>query len=62
MVTKKSLVSWYKMCVSKTTDGLIMINLRLWNKAAILKMCWNIEKKQDRLRIKWIRLHQKTKV
>ncbi|KAG5571299.1 hypothetical protein H5410_061065 [Solanum commersonii] len=53
-ITNKALVSREKMCTPKVARGLNLVNLRVWNKAAILKMCWDIEKKQDRLWIKWI--------
>jgi len=39
---------------TKVAGGLNLVNLKVWNKAAVLKMCWDIEKKQDRLWIKWI--------
>ena len=53
-ITKKALVSEEKMCTPKVAGGLNLVNLKVWNKAAVLKMCWDIEKKQDRLWIKCI--------
>lgn len=43
-ITKKALVSWEKMCTPKVAGGLNMVNLKLWNKAAILKLCWDLSK------------------
>ncbi|KAG5632148.1 hypothetical protein H5410_003865 [Solanum commersonii] len=54
VITKRALVSWDKMCTPKSAGRLNLVNLKVWNKAAILKICWDIEQKQDRLWIKWI--------
>ncbi|KAH0689336.1 hypothetical protein KY289_016694 [Solanum tuberosum] len=54
VITKRALVSWDKMCIPKSVGGLNLVNLKVWNKAAILKIYWDIEQKQDRLWIKWI--------
>ncbi|XP_060170738.1 uncharacterized protein LOC132601681 [Lycium barbarum] len=34
--------------------GYNLINLKIWNKAAVFKMCWDLSNKQDKLWIKWI--------
>ena len=31
-----------------------MINLKIWNRAAIAKLCWGLTNKEDKLWIKWI--------
>lgn len=36
------------------SSGLNLVNLKIWNKEAILKMCWDMEQKKDKLWIKWI--------
>ncbi|PHT95409.1 T-complex protein 1 subunit alpha [Capsicum annuum] len=54
VITKRALISWEKICLPKVVGGINLINLKLWNKAAILKLCWNIEQKQDKLWIKWV--------
>lgn len=54
VITKRALVSWDKMCTPKSDGRLNLVNLKVWNKAAILKICWDIEQKQDRIWIKWI--------
>jgi len=39
VITKRALVSWDKVCTPKSAGGLNLVNLKVWNKAAILKMC-----------------------
>ncbi|XP_075077397.1 uncharacterized protein LOC142164116 [Nicotiana tabacum] len=51
-ITKKSLVAWENICTPKLAGGLNLINLPLWNKAAIFKTCRDLAHKQDKL---WIR-------
>ncbi|XP_019241129.1 PREDICTED: uncharacterized protein LOC109221121 [Nicotiana attenuata] len=53
-ITKKAFVSWEKMCTPKSVDGLNLINLSLWNKAAIAKIYWGLAHKEDKLWIRWI--------
>lgn len=36
-LSKKSLVPWEKLCYPRSVDGLNMINIRLWNKAEVMK-------------------------
>nr|XP_016444997.1 PREDICTED: uncharacterized protein LOC107770233 [Nicotiana tabacum] len=50
-ITKKSLVAWDMMCFPTAAGGLKMINLAMWNKAAITKTCWELDNKKDKL---WI--------
>ncbi|XP_019233637.1 PREDICTED: uncharacterized protein LOC109214192 [Nicotiana attenuata] len=42
------------MCTPKSTGGMNIINLMLWNKAAIAKVCWDLAHKEDKLWIRWI--------
>ncbi|XP_019234713.1 PREDICTED: uncharacterized protein LOC109215147 [Nicotiana attenuata] len=53
-ITRKALVAWEKVCTPKSMGGLGLINMRLWNKAAIAKASWDIERKADRLWIRWL--------
>ncbi|XP_070030103.1 uncharacterized protein [Nicotiana sylvestris] len=53
-ITKKSLVAWSKICLPKTAGGLNLTNLRLWNKVAIIRTCWDLKNKKEILWIKWI--------
>lgn len=45
----KALIPWDKMCLAKTTGGLNITDLYVWNKAALLKHLWNLSKKKDKL-------------
>lgn len=40
-VSKKTLVSWDNICEPHTAGGLNILNVILWNKAALLKQLWN---------------------
>ncbi|TMW81286.1 hypothetical protein EJD97_010642, partial [Solanum chilense] len=31
-----------------------LINIKIWNRAAIAKLCWDLANKEDKLLIKWI--------
>ncbi|XP_059294543.1 uncharacterized protein LOC132047528 [Lycium ferocissimum] len=42
------------MCLPKSAGGLHITNLKTWNRAAITKVCWELEHKQDRLWVRWI--------
>ncbi|XP_019258455.1 PREDICTED: uncharacterized protein LOC109236703 [Nicotiana attenuata] len=51
--SRKALIAWDKVCQPKAAGGLNVINMRLWNKAAILKQLWALTMKKDALWIKW---------
>ncbi|XP_075083702.1 uncharacterized protein LOC142167448 [Nicotiana tabacum] len=53
-ITKKALVSWGKMCFPRTFGGLNLLNIRIWNRAALAKTHWDLSHKDDKLWIKWI--------
>nr|XP_016512294.1 PREDICTED: uncharacterized protein LOC107829334 [Nicotiana tabacum] len=53
-ITKKALITWEKICLPKSTRGLNLHNLQVWNNAAIAKTHWDLTHKQDKLWIKWI--------
>lgn len=40
-----------------SAGGLNIINLKLWNRAAICKLFWSLCRAQDKLWIKWIHEH-----
>ncbi|XP_019238100.1 PREDICTED: uncharacterized protein LOC109218205 [Nicotiana attenuata] len=42
---------------SKSAGGLNILNLKRWNKAAILKMQWDLATKADRLWFKWVHMY-----
>ncbi|XP_059306490.1 uncharacterized protein LOC132057927 [Lycium ferocissimum] len=48
-ITKKALVAWERVCLPILVGGLNLINKQLWNKAAIVKICWDLAIKQDKL-------------
>ncbi|XP_019263748.1 PREDICTED: uncharacterized protein LOC109241462 [Nicotiana attenuata] len=52
-ISRKALIAWDKICQPKTTGGLNIINMRVWNKAAIIKQLWALAMKKDALWIKW---------
>ncbi|XP_075096380.1 uncharacterized protein LOC142174479 [Nicotiana tabacum] len=53
-ITKKALIAWDRVCLPKVGGGLNIVNLKLWNKAAIAKTCWDLAYKQGKLWIRWI--------
>ncbi|XP_049393519.1 uncharacterized protein LOC125857904 [Solanum stenotomum] len=50
-VSKKALVSWETVCKPHAVGGLNIMDLCLWNRAAILKQLWNIARSKECL---WI--------
>lgn len=53
-VTKKALIAWDKLCFPKSAGGLNLLNIHIWNKAALCKMLWNLSRKKDVLWIQWV--------
>lgn len=53
-ITKKALVSWSRMCLPVATGGLHIFCLKIWNKAAVTKLCWDLSSRVDSLWIRWI--------
>ncbi|KAG5589533.1 hypothetical protein H5410_040047 [Solanum commersonii] len=53
-ITKRALIAWDTMCLPKSAGGLNLINIQIWNKAAIAKTCWDLAHKADKLWIRWI--------
>ncbi|XP_069147459.1 uncharacterized protein [Solanum lycopersicum] len=56
-VTKKALIAWERVCRPKNEGGMGLINMQLWNRAAIAKLCWDLANKEDKLWIKWIHVY-----
>ncbi|XP_019258259.1 PREDICTED: uncharacterized protein LOC109236523 [Nicotiana attenuata] len=52
-ISGNALIAWNKICQPKVAGGLNIINMRIWNKAAILKHLWALAMKKDALWIKW---------
>ena len=53
-VTKKALIAWEQVCRPRSEGGLGLLNMAIWNRAAIAKLCWDLTQKEDKLWIKWI--------
>ncbi|XP_019242573.1 PREDICTED: uncharacterized protein LOC109222707 [Nicotiana attenuata] len=51
--SRKALIAWDKICQPKSAGGLNVMNIRIWNKAAVLKHLWALAMKKDSLWIKW---------
>ena len=56
-VTRKALIAWERVCRPKNEGGMGLINMQLWNRAAIAKLCWDLANKEDKLWIKWIHVY-----
>ncbi|XP_060210676.1 uncharacterized protein LOC132637634 [Lycium barbarum] len=56
-VTKKELVSWARICLPKSAGGQNVMNICLWNKAAVIKQLWAIVDKKDSLWIRWVNIY-----
>ncbi|VFQ99745.1 unnamed protein product [Cuscuta campestris] len=48
------LVNWEDTCKPKVNGGLGLPNIRLWNKAMIMALNWDIARKKDCLWVKWV--------
>lgn len=53
-VLKRALVAWDKACLPKAAGELNVIDVGMWNKAAVYKLFWNIAQKKDKLWKRWI--------
>ncbi|XP_009791749.1 uncharacterized protein [Nicotiana sylvestris] len=51
-ISKKALVAWEKVCRPIAAAGLNILDIKIWNKAAIIKHLWDITRKKDCL---WLR-------
>ncbi|XP_056688135.1 uncharacterized protein [Spinacia oleracea] len=52
--SKKAPIAWENLCLPKTCGGWNLKELTTWNKVAVLKHCWALSMKQDRLWVKWM--------
>lgn len=53
-LSKSALVAWEKICLPRCAGGLNLINLRIWNQAAMCKLLWALSLQQEKLSITWI--------
>lgn len=51
-ISKKALIIWDKLCSPKSMGGMGLINIKLWNREAIAKLCWDLAYNEDKLWIK----------
>lgn len=54
VITRKALVGREKLSLPKTVGGLNLINLHIWNQAAICKLLWALSQNKEKLWIAWI--------
>lgn len=47
-------VAWKLVCSPNECGGLGLRNLKIWNKALLSRILWNIQAKKDSLWIKWV--------
>lgn len=52
--SKRALIAWERVTMPKKAGGMGIGNLKVWNKAAICKLLWNVNLRKDRTWIKWI--------
>nr|GEV22542.1 RNA-directed DNA polymerase, eukaryota, reverse transcriptase zinc-binding domain protein [Tanacetum cinerariifolium] len=50
----KSMIVWKKICKPKSHGGMGLKDLKIWNKALLVKHIWSIADKKDTLWVKWI--------
>lgn len=53
-IDKKALLAWEKICYPQSAGGLNILDIAIWNKAAISKLLWNPCRKKDRLWVIWV--------
>lgn len=53
-LSRKVLVDWDSVCRPLSAGGLNIIDMTIWNKAAIIKHLWNLANKKDCLWIRWV--------
>lgn len=47
-------MAWETVCLPKSAGGLNLLNLRMWNQAAICKLLWALSMKKEKLWITWV--------
>ncbi|XP_021728395.1 uncharacterized protein LOC110695474 [Chenopodium quinoa] len=57
LFAKKSLVAWNNVCLPKVCGGWNLLSLPEWNKAAVIKLLWDIAHKDDNLWVKWVHIY-----
>ncbi|XP_058755938.1 uncharacterized protein LOC131629159 [Vicia villosa] len=54
LLVKKIPVAWKDICKPRKCGGLNIIDLKIWNNLAMLRLLWNISKKKDTICVKWM--------
>uniref|UniRef100_A0A803PKT9 Reverse transcriptase zinc-binding domain-containing protein n=1 Tax=Cannabis sativa TaxID=3483 RepID=A0A803PKT9_CANSA len=54
MMAGAGCISWEKICTPKREGGLGIMNIALWNIAAMAKHVWAVANKKDNLWVKWV--------
>nr|XP_016462545.1 PREDICTED: uncharacterized protein LOC107785694 [Nicotiana tabacum] len=52
--SRRALVAWSIVCMPKVAGGLNILDIFIWNKAAICKLLWVVGKKKEKLWVQWI--------
>ncbi|XP_058765820.1 uncharacterized protein LOC131639335 [Vicia villosa] len=53
-ISRKSPISWDKVCRPKCNGGMNLISLQIWNQATLSKLLWSISCKADSLWVRWV--------
>ncbi|XP_070035530.1 uncharacterized protein [Nicotiana tomentosiformis] len=53
-ISKKALLAWEKVCQPRSAGGFNVMDIGLWNKAAVSKQFWNLCKEKNKLWIQWV--------
>lgn len=53
-ITKKALVSWEKICMPTNAGGYNLINMKIWNHAALCKLLWALSLSKEKM---WIHIY-----
>ncbi|XP_059294566.1 uncharacterized protein LOC132047555 [Lycium ferocissimum] len=53
-VSRRALVAWERVCLPQAAGGLNILNMKLWNQAAISKLLWALSQHKEKLWITWV--------
>ncbi|XP_075104573.1 uncharacterized protein LOC142178608 [Nicotiana tabacum] len=56
-ISKKALLAWEKVCQPRSAGGFNVMDIGLWNKAAVSKQFWNLCKEKNKLWIQWVQCY-----
>lgn len=52
--SRRAPVAWKKVCEPKRSGGLNFYDLGRWNKVCLMKILWNLCRKNDSLWVRWV--------